>query len=312
MYPAIEAYKTEMLPVSDVHTLYIEESGNANGKPVICIHGGPGGGSSPKIRQFFDPQKYRIIQFDQRGCGQSTPHADLTDNTTPHMIADIETIREHLGIEKWQVWGGSWGSTLGLAYSEAHPERVTELVLRGIFMCREKELKWFYQEGASRIFPDAFEPYQKFIPQSEQDNMIKAYYQKLTHEDEKTRLQAAKLWTGWEMATCRLLQDEAVIDKAEDDLFSLAFARIECHYFVHNAFLEAEQILKNTHRIKQIPCTIVQGRYDVVCPTTSAWELHKALPQSTLHIVADAGHSCFEEGIAKKLVETTDYYCSMG
>lgn len=308
MYPPIETYNEEMLKVSDIHTLYIEESGNPEGKPVICIHGGPGGGSSPKIRQFFNPQKYRIIQFDQRGCGKSTPHASLEENNTQFLIEDIEKIRKHLNIPKWMVWGGSWGSTLGLAYSQTNPEAVTEMVFRGIFMCRESELKWFYQEGASRIFPDAFEPYKNFIPEVEQDNLISAYYKRLTSKDEKTRLKAAKLWTEWEMATSKLIQDPKLIENAENDLFSLAFARIECHYFINNAFLEPEQLLKNAHKIAHIPCTIVQGRYDVVCPVTSAWSLHKALPKSELFIISNAGHSGFEENTAKKLVEATKLF----
>ena len=306
LFPHIEAFSTGFLKVTDVHTIAWERSGNPAGIPVIVIHGGPGGGSQPSYRRYFNPEKFDIIQFDQRGCGQSTPYAELQDNDTHASVSDLESLRAHFGIEKWHVFGGSWGSTLSLIYAQNHPERVLSLVLRGIFMCRKSELHWFYQDGASHIFPDAFDSYRDHIPEAEQGNLIEAYYSRLTSDDADTRRSAAREWTRWEMATSRLFPDPEYLDKAEDLDFAVAFARIECHYFINAIFVEEAYILNNVSKIDDIPTTIVQGRYDVVCPAKSAWELHKALPRSNLVIVPDAGHSMGEVPIARALVEATD------
>jgi len=306
LYPKIEPYATGMLPVSDRHTIAWECAGNPEGTPVIVIHGGPGGGSQPSYRRYFDPQKWNIIQFDQRGCGKSTPYADLEENDTMSLVSDIEALRIHFNVETWHVFGGSWGSTLSMIYGITHPERVRSFILRGIFMCRKSELHWFYQEGASHVFPDAFEPYFNHIPKDEQSALIPAYYKRLTSEDVEIRRAAAKEWTRWEMATSRLFPDPEYLDKAEDLDFAVAFARIECHYFINGIFVEDGFILNHTKSIEKIPTVIVQGRYDMVCPVKSAWELHKQLPNSTLHIVPDAGHSMGEVPIAKALVEATD------
>ena len=306
LYPKIEPYLEGTLSVSDHHTIAWECAGNPEGIPVIVIHGGPGGGSQPSYRQYFDPQKWNIIQFDQRGCGKSTPYASLEENTTNHLVSDIEALRKHLNVETWHVFGGSWGSTLSLIYGISYPKRVRSFILRGIFMCRRSELNWFYQEGASHVFPDAFEPYLNHIPKDEQHALISAYYRRLTSDDVEVRRNAAKEWTRWEMATSRLLPDPEYLDKAEDLDFAVAFARIECHYFINAIFVEEAYILNNTSLIEEIPTVIVQGRYDMVCPVKSAWELHKQLPNSKLHIIPDAGHSMGEVPIAKALVEATD------
>lgn len=306
LYPPIEAHETGFLKVTELHTIAWERSGNPNGIPVVVIHGGPGGGGQPSYRRYFDPSAFDIIQFDQRGCGQSTPHAELEDNTTQALVGDIEQLREHLGIETWHVFGGSWGSTLSLIYAQHYPQRAISLVLRGIFMCRKSELRWFYQDGASHIFPDAFEPYRNHIPEAEQDDLITAYYSRLTSEDADVRRAAAKEWTRWEMATSRLFPDPEYLEKAEDLDFAVAFARIECHYFINAIFVEEAHILNNVASIQHIPTVIVQGRYDVVCPPRSAWELHKALPQSRLVMVSDAGHSMGEVSIARELVSATN------
>jgi len=311
LYPEIEPFDSGTLQVSDRHTLYYEQCGNPQGKPVVMLHGGPGGGCSPKMRRFHDPKRYRIVLFDQRGSGRSTPHADLVDNTTWHLVADIEALREHLGIDRWQVFGGSWGSTLALAYAQSHPERATELVLRGIFMLRRWELEWFYHGGASRLFPDAFEAYLAAIPEVERGDLMSAYHRRLTSEDAEVRLKAAQAWSVWEASTSFLHQDQAFIDSHRGDEFALAFARIESHYFVHGGFFEVEdQLLRDTFRIRHIPATIVHGRYDVVCPLQNAWELHKAWPEATLEIVADAGHSAFEPGNTDALIRATDGYAA--
>ena len=306
LYPKIEAYSTGFLEVSGIHTIAWERSGNPDGIPVIVIHGGPGGGSQPSYRRYFDPEKFDIIQFDQRGCGKSTPYAELKDNNTQASVSDLEMLREHFGIEKWHVFGGSWGSTLSLIYAQNHPSRVLSLTLRGIFMCRKSELHWFYQDGASHVFPEAFEPYRDHIPIEEQGNLIKAYYARLTSDDVEVRRGAAREWTRWEMATSRLFPDPEYLDKAEDLDFAVAFARIECHYFINAIFVEEAYILNNSSKIKHIPTVIVQGRYDMVCPPRSAWQLHKALPHSKLVMVADAGHSMGEVSIARELVAATD------
>ena len=309
LYPEIESFDSGFLPVSSLHTLYYEQSGNPNGKPVVFLHGGPGGGTSPKCRQFFDPAVYRIVLFDQRGCGQSTPHAELTDNTTWDLVADIERVREHLGIDRWQVFGGSWGSTLALAYAQAHPDKVTELVLRGIFMLRRQELEWFYQKGADMLFPDAWETYVNAIPEAERGDLMSAYHRRLISDDAKVRTDAARAWSVWEGATSFLLQDPAHIESSGEDEFALAFARIECHYFVHGGFFDHDdQLLRHVDRIRNIPAVIVQGRYDVVCPLRSAWDLHREWPEADLHIVPDSGHSAFEPGIMHELIEATDRF----
>ena len=306
LYPEIDAHTTGSLKVTELHTIAWERSGNPAGAPIIVIHGGPGGGSQPSYRRYFNPEKFDIIQFDQRGCGQSTPYAELEDNNTHASVSDLEALREHFGLEEWHVFGGSWGSTLSLIYAQSHPERVLSMTLRGIFMCRKSELHWFYQDGASHIFPDAFEPYKQHIPLEEQSDLITAYYSRLTSDDVEVRRAAAREWTRWEMATSRLFPDPSYIEKAEDLDFAVAFARIECHYFINAIFVEEAYILKNSKIIEKIPTTIVQGRYDVVCPAKSAWELHKVLPNSTLILVPDSGHSMGEVSIARHLVEATD------
>ena len=309
LYPPIEPYNTGRLQVSPVHELYFEETGNPSGKPVIFLHGGPGGGSDPKQRRFFHPEKYRIVNFDQRGCGKSTPYASLEANTTWDLVADIEKIREHLGIERWQVFGGSWGSTLALAYSETHPDRVTELVLRGIFLLRKQEIDWFYQRGASVLYPDAWEPYLAHIPEAERGDLLSAYYRRLTSDDPAVRLAAAKIWSGWEGATSKLLPDPAFAGHYEEDEFALAFARIEAHYFFNKGFFETDdQLLRNASRIRHIPGVIVQGRYDVVCPMESAWALHRAWPEADLIITPDSGHSAFDPPNSRALVAATDKF----
>ena len=283
LYPEIEPYDRGTLKVSPVHTLYYEQSGNPKGKPVVFLHGGPGGGTDAKQRRFFDPNAYRIILFDQRGCGRSTPHASLEDNTTWHLVADIEALRAHLHVEKWQVFGGSWGSTLALAYAETHPRAVTELVLRGIFMLRKRGIDWFYQGGASALFADAWEDYLAPIPAEERSDLLRAYYKRLTGGDEVVRRQAAKAWSVWEGRTSFLAPNAELIARYELDDYALAFARIECHYFVNRGFFEKEtQLLDDAQRIRHIPAVIVHGRYDVVCPFENAWALHRTWPEASL------------------------------
>ncbi|XP_053374446.1 probable proline iminopeptidase isoform X2 [Mercenaria mercenaria] len=309
MYPEIEPYDTGMLKVSDIHQVYYEQSGNKTGNPVIFLHGGPGGGTSPRDRTFFDPEAYRIVLMDQRGAGKSTPPAELRENTTWDLVADIEKLREKLGIEKWVVFGGSWGSTLSLAYAETHPKRVKALVLRGIFTLRRSEVLWFNQEGANFILPDIFEEYIKPIPQVERCDLIGAFYRRLTSGDEKVQLECAKAWSKWEMATSRLYLDPQYMARAEADTWALQFARIECHYFVNGGFFEEDdQLLANVDKIRHIPTTIVQGRYDLVCPMDTAWKLHKAFPEADFHIVPDAGHSNKEPGTQSKLLDACDKY----
>ena len=309
LYPEIEPHSTGTLRVSSLHSIYYEESGNPDGKPVVFLHGGPGGGTDPKQRRFFDPQAYRIVLFDQRGCGQSTPHAELRENTTWDLVADMERLRNHLAIDRWQVFGGSWGSTLALAYAQTHPRRVSELVLRGIFLLRRAELLWFYQDGANHLFPDAWEAFLAPIPSAERGDLMKAYHRRLTSDDPATRLEAARAWSVWEASTSFLLQRPDYIANAAGDDFALAFARIEAHYFVHRGFLEREQqLIENVGRLRHIPSVIVQGRYDVVCPMASAWQLHRAWPEAELVVVPDAGHSAFEPGILEALVAATDRF----
>ncbi len=307
LYPAIQPYKTGYLKVSDLHTIYYEECGNLQGKPVVFLHGGPGGGIIPIYRQYFDPQKWRIILFDQRGCGRSKPHAELNQNTTWDLVSDIEKLRVHLSIEKWVAFGGSWGSTLALAYSQTHPKSCNGLILRGIFLVQE--ISWFYQEGASNIFPDAWSEYLKPIPVAERDDLVRAYYQRLTSTDKKVRLEAARAWSIWEASTSKLIQDPNLMQSFGESNFAVAFARIECHYFINKCFFEDEQqLLKNVDKIRHIPGVIVQGRYDVVCPMVSAWELHKAWSEAELIVVPDAGHSVTEPGIKDALIRATDKF----
>ena len=312
LYPEIEAYRTGTLRVSDLHEIYFEESGNPEGKPVVFVHGGPGGGTEPKQRRFFDPRAYRIVLFDQRGCGRSRPHAELRENTTWDLVADMERVRAHLGIGRWQVFGGSWGSTLALAYAEKHPERVTELVLRGIFMLRRWELEWFYQNpgGAAALYPDLWERYVAPIPEGERGDMIRAYYQRLTSSDPQVLNEAATAWSVWEGATSHLRQNPDYVARfAADAQYAAAFARIECHYFINGGFLrQDDQLLADVDRIRHIPAVIVQGRYDVICPMRSAWDLHRAWPEAQLRIIGDAGHSAFEPGTARELVAATDAF----
>jgi proline iminopeptidase len=308
LYPAIEPYQTGDLRVSPLHQLYFEQCGNPRGVPVLFVHGGPGGGCEPMQRRFFDPHAYRIVLFDQRGAGRSQPLAELTENTTPHLIADIERLREHLRIDRWLVFGGSWGSTLSLAYAETHPDRVTGLILRGIFLCRPSEIQWFYQSGAHHIFPDLWEQYLAPIPEAERHDLVRAYYRRLTSDDWELQLAAAKAWSTWEAGTSKLLISQELRDRFEQPDFALAFARIECHYFVHDSFLKPDQLLRDIDQIRHIPGVIIQGRYDVVCPARSAWDLHRAWPEAEFHVVPDAGHSATEPGIAAKLIEATNVF----
>jgi proline iminopeptidase len=309
LYPEIEPFDSGMMPVSELHSIYYERCGNPDGLPIVFLHGGPGGGLIPGYRQFFDPQIYQIVLFDQRGSGKSTPHAELKENTTWDLVADIERLREKFGIEKWVVFGGSWGSTLALTYAISHPDRAAGLILRGIFLCRPKELQWFYQYGASEIFPDFWENYRDAIPEAERGDFMQAYYKRMTSDDEQTRLDACRAWSVWEGSTSKLFPDTNLIDHFAADHEALALARIECHYFVNNCFFDSDNyILENIDKIRHIPTVIVQGRYDVVCPSVSAWELHKAFPEAVFHIVPDAGHSVSEPGITEALLNATDKF----
>lgn len=309
LFPDIQPFDHGVLPVDDRHRLYYEQCGNPQGKPVVLLHGGPGAGCTAKMRRFHDPSHYRIVLFDQRGAGRSTPHADLRDNTTWDLVADIERLRVHLGIERWQVFGGSWGATLALAYAETHPDRVTELVLRGIFLLRRWELEWFYQEGASRLFPEAWAKYLATIPPPERADLISAYHRRLTSDDPATRLRAARAWSVWEGSTSFLHPDDAFIQGHETEEFALAFARIEAHYFVNAGFFEVEgQLLRDAPRLRGIPGTIVHGRYDVVCPLQSAVDLHAQWPEARLVVCPNSGHSAFEPEITEALVAATQAY----
>jgi proline iminopeptidase len=307
MYPKIEAYNSGFLQVSNLHTLYYEEAGNPEGKPVVFLHGGPGGGLMENYRRYFNPAKWRIVLFDQRGCGKSTPFAELRENSTWELVADMEKLRSHLSIEQWAVFGGSWGSTLGLTYAITHPTSCLELFLRGIFLLRKKEIDWFYQQGCSRIFPDLWEAYLEPIPEDERHDMVAAYYRRLTSSDASVRKQAAIAWSTWEGSTLKLLADPASAEKFGQNEFADAFARIECHYFTNKGFFSEDNFLLNRiDRIRALKTVIVHGRYDVICPVENAWELHRAFPEAELHIIADAGHSLSEHGITAKLIEYTD------
>ena len=307
LYPEIEPFDTGMLKVSDLHEIYYERVGNPDGIPVVFLHGGPGGGLISMYRRFFDPSAFHVILFDQRGSGKSKPSYELEENTTWKLIEDIETLREKFDIEKWYVFGGSWGSTLSLAYAETHPDRALGLILRGIFLTRPKELKWFYQYGASEIFPDFWQPYRDFIPEDERGDFMTAYYKRLTGDDEEVRLEAARRWSTWEGATSKLFPDKNLMDHFEEPHEALSLARIECHYFMNDSFFDSENyLLENIDKIRHIPTVIVQGRYDVVCPAVSAYELKEAFPEADLQIIADAGHSISEPGITSALVDAMD------
>ena len=309
LYDEIEPFDKGRLKVSAVHELYYEQCGNPKGKPVVFLHGGPGAGLVPDYRRFFDPEAYRVILFDQRGSGRSVPHASLEDNTTWDLVADIEQLREHFGVDHWLVFGGSWGSTLALAYAETHPKRVSGLVLRGIFLGRQNEARWFYEDsqGASAIFPDNWEHFLDLIPEAERGDMIGAYYRRLTSTDESTRQEAARAWSIWESSALRLLPDQELIDEFSEPEKAVALARIECHYFTNNCFFETDNyLLEHIDRIRHIPAVIVHGRYDIICPLRSAWELHRAWPEATLNIIPDAGHATSEPGITDALVRATD------
>ena len=311
LYDPIEPYDQGHLTVSDIHQLYYEQCGNPKGKPVVFLHGGPGAGITEDYRRFFDPEAYRIVLFDQRGSGKSTPHASLENNTTWDLVADIERLREHCGVEQWLVFGGSWGSTLALAYAETHPDRVTGLVLRGIFLNRPKETSWFYEDshGAAAVFPETWEKYVSIIPEAERDNMIRAYYDRLTSEDESVRMEAAQTWTIWEASALKLIPDQKLIDDFSEPDKALALARIECHYFLNNCFFETDNyLLDHVDRIRRIPGVIVHGRYDIICPFMSAWDLHRAWPEAKLMAIPDAGHSVFEPGITDALIMATDAF----
>lgn len=313
LYPHIEPYDSGMLDVGDGNSLYWELSGNPDGKPVVFLHGGPGGGTNPSQRRLFDPEKYRILLFDQRNCGRSIPHAsgmdtDLSRNTTWTMVEDIERLRAMVGVESWQVFGGSWGSCLALAYAQTHPERVTELVLRGIFTLREEEIAWFYQHGASMLFPDLWEDYLAPIPEEERGDLVAAYAKRLNAPDRETRLEAARAWSVWEGSTVKLRPDPELREHHAGAEYALAFARIENHYFHNLGFFTPGQLIAGTDRIRHIPGVIVQGRYDVCTPMHTAWDLHKAWPEADFHIVDVAGHAFSEPGIMDRLLDATDRF----
>lgn len=308
LYPDINPYRSTHLAVGDGHSLYLEECGNPAGIPVLFIHGGPGGGCNASHRRFFNPEKYRILLFDQRGCGRSTPHACLEQNTTAHLIDDMEQIRTHLGIEQWLLFGGSWGSTLALAYAETFPEAVCGMILRGIFLCREADIQWFYQHGASALFPDYWQDYLAPIPEAERADLLTAYHRRLTSDNELARMAAAKAWSVWEGRCSTLQPNPDVVEHFADPHFALAMARIEAHYFINSAFLEPNQLLRDAGRLRDIPITLVHGRYDVVCPLEQAFALHQALPHAQLHVIRDAGHSAFEPGIIDNLIQATDQF----
>ncbi len=308
LYPETLPYVQHSLQVDSTHTLHIEECGNPSGIPVLFVHGGPGGGYQPIHRQFFNPDKYRIILFDQRGCGKSRPHACLTNNTTAHLIEDIEKIRRHLKIDEWLLFGGSWGSTLSLLYAQTYPERVLGLILRGIFLCRPEDLQWFYQQGADKIYPDYWQDYLSPIAEEKRHNMIEAYHEVLTSDDELARMRAAEAWSIWEGRTSNLVTNKDTVDHFGDPFHALAMARIECHYFYHNAFIEENQIINHIDAIKKIPLSIIHGRHDMVCPINQAYTLYEHLPQAKLIVCEASGHSAMEPEITEALVAETDLF----
>ncbi len=308
LFPEIDPYHEFQLDVSELHTLWIEESGNPDGTAVLFLHGGPGAACETFHRRFFDPEKYRIILFDQRGCGRSKPHAELEENTTQNLVDDIELIRKQLGIDTWVVFGGSWGSTLALAYAQDHPSRVSGLILRGVFLCRPRDIQWFYQDGASYIFPDSWQEYIKVIPQSERHDLVSAFYQRLISEDEEIRLAAARAWSIWEGTTSNINPKASVLEHFSDPHIALSLARIECHYFVNNSFMQEDQLLKNAYKLASIPGVIVHGRYDVVCPLEQAYALHQVWPQAEFNIAPNSGHSATEDEIIHALIEATEKF----
>ncbi|PCI39051.1 MAG: prolyl aminopeptidase [Elusimicrobia bacterium] len=309
LYPEIKPFEEGRLKVSDLHELHYEICGNPDGKPIVFLHGGPGGGVEPGHRRFFDPKIWKVFLFDQRGCGKSTPYAELQENTTWDLVADIERLREHLGVERWTVFGGSWGSTLALAYAQTHPDRCLGLILRGIFTLRRKELLWFYQSGTSEIFPEAWEKYLAPIPVEERGDLMAAYYKRLTSEDEAVRLEAAGAWSAWEGATSRLIVDAAMIKKYSAPKHAEAFARIEAHYFVNKGFFKTDdQLFTGINVMRNIPGVIIQGQYDIVCPPVTAWDLHKVWPEARFRLIPASGHSVSEEGIRSALIEETDRF----
>jgi proline iminopeptidase len=309
LFPPLEPFATHRLKVSALHEIHVAEYGNPAGKPALVVHGGPGAGINPVMPRFHDPAAYRLVLFDQRGCGRSTPYAELAENTTWHLVADMEAIRTHLGIERWQLFGGSWGSCLSLAYAETHPARVSELILRGIFTLRRAELLWFYQEGASNILPEAFEEYLKPIPPAERGDMIAAYYRRLTGDDEAVKLEAARAWSMWEGTSLSLLPDPVRVAAFGEPRYAVAFARIEAHYFQNRGFFEFDgQLIANAHRLKAIPGVIIHGRYDLCTPITIAWDLHKAWPEADFRVVPDGGHAMTEPGIVAELVRATEAF----
>ena len=307
LYPEIEPYQSGFLKVSEKHTLYFEQSGNPQGKPVVFLHGGPGGGTNARMRRFFNPALYRIVLFDQRGCGKSTPHACLDENTTWHLVADIENLRNHLGIEKWMVFGGSWGSTLALAYAQSHPAAVSEMVLRGIFLAGKKEIDWFYNRGADAVYPDFREDFLAPIAEAERGDLLAAYQKRFRSADKETALAAARAWSIWEGRTSNLYPDMDISRTGDED-FAVAFANLELHYFINKCWLEEGQLLANIDKIRDIPAVIVQGRYDMICPMENCWALHKAWPEAEVVIVPDAGHAAFEPGTARALVQACDRF----
>ena len=307
LYPALVPIRTGRLALDGVHTMYWEECGNPRGVPAVFLHGGPGGGISPDHRRYFDPAFYRVVLYDQRGAGQSTPLGELTDNTTDHLIADLERLRSHLGIERWLVFGGSWGSTLALAYAQAHPQRALGLVLRGIFLARGWEIRWFMAD-IRNVFPEAWNAFARFLPETERADLLAGYYRRLTNPDPAVHLPAAHAWSRYESSCSTLLPDPDLVAHFDEDGVALAIARIEAHYFVHGFFLSKDALLQGIERLRKIPCAIVQGRYDIVCPIRSADDLHRAWPEAEYAVVPDAGHSAREPGIARELVAATDRF----
>ncbi len=307
-YPAIDPYAVGHLDVCDGHSVYWERVGTPGAKPAVFLHGGPGGGISPDHRRLFDPTRYDLLLFDQRGCGRSTPHASLEANTTWHLVADIERLRELMGVDQWLVFGGSWGSALALAYAQSHPAHVSELILRGIFTLRQQEVDWYYQEGASRIYPDKWERFLAPMAEKDRGDLLHAYHRILTGEDRAAQVAAAKAWSVWEGETIRLLPDAALSATHEDDAFALAFARIENHYFVHRGWLEEGQLIRDAGKLRDIPGMIVQGRYDMACPAETAWALHKAWPEARFEMIEGAGHAYNEPGILDALIRATDSF----